>query len=105
MTANIPEGNNSAHNNTENQNLDLFYVDWNAGLYGRCVQNCDGPPPCGGLNTNPWEKNYSSINQCCEVQLNFVSLSECIGADTTTVTAATIQSTVPTNVLVSSNHC
>ena len=29
----------------------LFYVDWNEGLFGMCVQNCEGQPPCGGINT------------------------------------------------------
>ena len=59
----------------------LFYVDWNEGLFGMCVQNCDGQPPCGGINTRQGQKFFATAQQCCEEELPGESLSDCTNAD------------------------
>ena len=59
----------------------LFYVDWRAGLFGMCVQNCVGPAPCGGINARPGEEFFPTAQQCCEDQLPNELPSDCTAAD------------------------
>ena len=40
-----------------------WYVDWTA---YQCVQDCEGPPPCGGKKPS-WESSSGSLRRCCEV--------------------------------------
>ena len=54
--------------------LQKYYVHWT--LF-KCVQDCDGPPPCGGK----WEawrgQQYSTAGECCVRNLPFLSLEQC----------------------------
>ncbi len=38
-----------------------FYVDW---INEQCVQDCNGPAPCGGL-AQAWDPLYDSSAACC----------------------------------------
>ncbi|KAK1733670.1 zinc-dependent metalloprotease (family M12A) [Skeletonema marinoi] len=51
-----------------------FYVDW-AVDGGRCVQDCDGPRPCGGKK-DPWEAGFSSESVCCST-MSYRPYSQC----------------------------
>ena len=76
----------------------LFYVDWNEGLFGMCVQNCEGQPPCGGISTRQGEKFFATALQCCEEQLPNEPLSDCTNADISHIAVdSNIPSTDPTN--------
>lgn len=47
----------------------MFYVDWNI---LKCVQDCDGPPPCGGQHQG-WEGQlYTTWESCCVRNLSFL---------------------------------
>ena len=39
-----------------------WYIDWVDG--GKCVKDCVGNPPCGGLK-EVWDQDYSSASACC----------------------------------------
>eukprot|EP00956_Cyclotella_meneghiniana_P022867 scaffold43714_cov62-Cyclotella_meneghiniana.AAC.1 len=76
----------------------LFYVDWNEGLFGMCVKNCEGQPPCGGISTRQGEKFFATALQCCEEQLPNEPLSDCTNADISHIAVdSNIPSTDPTN--------
>ena len=51
-----------------------YYVDWSS---LKCVQDCDGPPPCGGK----WEvwrgHRYDSAEECCNRNLLFIPMEQC----------------------------
>ena len=38
----------------------------------KCVQDCSGAPPCGGV-AEPWDQKYTSKEQCCKGQLSWVA--------------------------------
>eukprot|EP00984_Skeletonema_dohrnii_P010172 scaffold3958_cov131-Skeletonema_dohrnii-CCMP3373.AAC.2 len=38
----------------------------------KCVQDCSGAPPCGGV-AEPWDQKYTSKEQCCKDQLSWVA--------------------------------
>jgi len=40
----------------------VFYADWD--LF-KCVQDCQGPEPCGGLRES-WEQPFDTLRECCE---------------------------------------
>jgi len=44
-----------------------WYIDW---MISKCVQSCDGPPPCRGL-ADPWNVLHSSMNACCDTHLGW----------------------------------
>ena len=86
----------------------LWYVDSNAGLFGMCVQNCDGPSPCGGIDQ--WEEKFTSVQQCCEEKFPSSLPNECTDADvsdwapTTTTTTTTTKTTTSTTTSTQSDH-
>ena len=51
-----------------------FYVNWLVDG-GRCVQDCDGPRPCGGKK-NPWQSGFSSESTCCST-MSYKPYSQC----------------------------
>ena len=71
----------AATTSTTTVDTSLFYVDWNAGLLGMCVQNCDGPSPCGGINKSASPKFFTSVQQCCQEQLPNKLPNDCTDAD------------------------
>ena len=50
-----------------------FYIDW---VNGHCLQDCEGPAPCGGL-AETWDFLYDSGDACC-AKLPWVSAADCI---------------------------
>lgn len=51
----------------------LYYVDW---TILKCVQDCDGAAPCGGLKT-PYDQTYSTTAECCS-RLSWMKATECV---------------------------
>lgn len=43
----------------------------------KCVQDCNGPSPCGGLSDG-WETTYSTPEACCEKTLWWLNKEECV---------------------------
>lgn len=39
-----------------------WWIDWDD---VKCVETCDGPPPCGGTPPSSWMRQYSNKNECC----------------------------------------
>ena len=57
-----------------------WYADWDQ---YKCVQNCIGPIPCGGLTTSNLEEAFPTLRRCCEVNFEvYISkdwtVEECI---------------------------
>jgi len=44
------------------QGSNEFYVDWKR---GKCIQDCEGATPCGGL-AKSWDNIYPSGKECCD---------------------------------------
>jgi len=49
-----------------------FYVDW---VIEKCVQDCEGAAPCGGL-AKSWDFLYNSVSECCS-KLTWVTSHDC----------------------------
>jgi len=73
-----------------------FYIDWVVDD-GRCVQDCDGPRPCGGKK-DAWETGFPTESACCST-MSYKSYSQCTYKPSTTpnTTAAGTPTTQPTN--------
>ena len=80
----------------------LFYLSYAEDASGKCVQNCVGDPPCGGLSTETWVTKHTDVQECCEKTLSWkcpnsdVPCEACTDADLsayTTTTAATTTTT------------
>ena len=51
----------------------LWYVDW---VQLKCVQDCDGSAPCGGLKT-PYDELYNDSSACCD-RLSWIDPTQCV---------------------------
>jgi hypothetical protein len=54
-----------------------YYVDW---VRGKCVQDCDGDAPCGGLAPSWITVKQDSIETCCSFHLFWMPEESCIAA-------------------------
>eukprot|EP00956_Cyclotella_meneghiniana_P013945 scaffold20531_cov67-Cyclotella_meneghiniana.AAC.1 len=54
-----------------------YYVDW---VRGKCVQDCDGDAPCGGLAPSWITVKHDSVETCCSSHLYWVAKENCIAA-------------------------
>ena len=54
-----------------------YYVDW---VRGKCVQDCDGDAPCGGLAPSWITVKHDSIETCCSFHLYWMDKETCITA-------------------------
>lgn len=54
-----------------------YYVDW---VRGKCVQDCDGDAPCGGLAPSWITVKQDSIETCCSFHLFWMPEDSCIAA-------------------------
>jgi hypothetical protein len=91
---------------TAPQDLDKFYVSYDADATGKCVQNCNGDPPCGGINGDSWVRQHTDVQECCQKALSWkcpvpaIPCEACTDADisawTTTTTTTTTQATTTT---------
>ena len=63
-----------------------WYVDWNI---DKCVQLCDGNPPCGGVD-QAWGAFWDTVEECCGAHLYYVAFADChtIPSNTVTETSA-----------------
>lgn len=62
--------------------ISAFYVSYAPeDTSGKCVQNCNGDKPCGGVNTESWVKKYSNAKECCDNGLSWKALEQCTDAD------------------------
>lgn len=53
----------------------LYYVNWSI---GKCVKDCEGAAPCGGL-AKSWDYfKYSDATMCCEIHLFWKDRGDCI---------------------------
>jgi hypothetical protein len=52
---------------------------------GKCVQNCDGASPCGGVNEESWVTKYDDVQLCCEDKLSW----KCLGVESGVCSACT----------------
>lgn len=52
----------------------LWYVDW---AILKCVQDCEGSVPCGGLKT-PYDVTFATSSECCTGRLSWVNATECV---------------------------
>ena len=52
---------------------------------GKCVQNCDGASPCGGVNEDGWVTKYDDVQLCCKDKLSW----KCPGTETGVCSACT----------------
>lgn len=52
---------------------------------GKCVQNCDGAAPCGGINQDSWVKKYDDVQLCCKDKLSW----KCPGTESGVCSACT----------------
>jgi len=53
----------------------MFFVKWDFMRF-RCVQDCEGDAPCGGVGqAQPWDELYDTARECCAI-LNF-SIEDC----------------------------
>ena len=52
-----------------------WYVDW---FREKCVRDCIGPAPCGGLK-NSWDEGYgtASADACCSATLHWLPREQC----------------------------
>jgi len=55
------------------QGTGQFFVDW---VTEQCVQDCEGPSPCGGT-VKSWEELYDTENACCEM-IPWIDQEECV---------------------------
>jgi hypothetical protein len=53
-----------------------YWMDW---TNKKCVQDCVGSSPCGGL-AESWDKKYDTKTECCVENMNY-DRKECINAD------------------------
>lgn len=51
-----------------------YYVDW---FRFKCVKNCVGADPCGGLANISWDHLYGSSAECCAKGLGWMSFDDC----------------------------
>jgi len=51
-----------------------YYIDWQVDG-GRCVQDCDGDPPCGG-KIETWELGHDTEEGCCAT-MSYKTYAEC----------------------------
>ena len=51
-----------------------WYVNWTD---KKCVQDCKGASPCGGI-ANSWDELHTSQEICCEKMLSWVNKRECV---------------------------
>ena len=83
-----------------------FYVSYDVDATGKCVQNCNGDPPCGGINGDSWVRQHTDVQECCQKALSWkcpdpaIPCEACTDADisawTTTSTTTTTQATTTT---------
>lgn len=50
-----------------------FFVDW---TMQRCVQDCEGSAPCGGL-AQTWDILYNTENDCCDI-ISWIPKETCL---------------------------
>lgn len=54
---------------------DKYFLDW---THYRCVQDCEGPAPCGGLGlAKSWQETYDTAQECCD-KIPWISRKECL---------------------------
>jgi len=63
----------SGDNATVAQGSRQFFIDW---VNEQCIQDCEGPAPCGGIGKS-WEELYETENACCEM-IPWVEREECV---------------------------
>mmetsp|Transcript_31509 Transcript_31509/g.60108 ORF Transcript_31509/g.60108 Transcript_31509/m.60108 type:complete len:784 (-) Transcript_31509:593-2944(-) len=51
-----------------------YYVNYRL---SRCVKDCVGAAPCGGL-ANSWDQTFPSAHECCSTKLWWLDVSDCI---------------------------
>ncbi|KAL7469425.1 hypothetical protein ACHAXS_011765 [Conticribra weissflogii] len=51
----------------------VFYADWD--LF-KCVQDCEGPEPCGGFRES-WEQPFDTLHECCEKYFPEKNVDKC----------------------------
>lgn len=44
-----------------------FYMDWGA---NKCVQDCEGAAPCGGI-AESWDTKYDTKAECCDEKMGW----------------------------------
>ena len=64
-----------------------YYVDW---VRGKCVQDCDGDAPCGGLAPSWITVRHDSVETCCSSHLYWVCHHRRIAAEEYELRTSTI---------------
>ncbi len=59
---------------TEDSGSKRWFVD---SQQMKCVQDCNGPSPCGGFS-NRWETTYNTAEECCDKTLWWLNKEECV---------------------------
>ena len=61
---------------TSSGGTNKWYVNYR---FSRCVQDCVGGAPCGGL-AKSWDETFGSSGECCKEKLSWVSQKSCVVA-------------------------
>eukprot|EP00956_Cyclotella_meneghiniana_P020495 scaffold36305_cov35-Cyclotella_meneghiniana.AAC.6 len=51
-----------------------YYIDYEK---EQCVQDCDGPAPCGGVLNDKWKTLFHTGDECC-AQIPWIPKSDCL---------------------------
>ena len=51
-----------------------YYIDY---VKEQCIQDCDGPAPCGGVLKDQWKTLFHTGDECC-AQISWIPKSDCL---------------------------
>jgi len=69
-----------------------YYVKWSE---LKCVQDCNGPLPCGGF-ASLWNTRYDTLEKCCEVNFS-TNINQCLSIAGPVVSTPTLKPTANPN--------